>query len=122
MNTNPTIGFLEVTLTRFFFLFALNLPLMKYYGESYLNMDKKTFNQLSIRFIVAYSSYTLQYYTIAFIPVGVFLSIQNSSPLFTAIFAFLLLREIQSKYEILNMLISFSGVLLTSFASFSNNQ
>ncbi len=72
MNANQTITFLEILLTRYLCFVLFNQPLMWYYKESYSNIDKAGFNGLMSRFLIAFIAWLLQYYSITYIPVGVF--------------------------------------------------
>jgi drug/metabolite transporter (DMT)-like permease len=67
---------------------------MWYYGESFLTLDRRGFYGLVVRFLLSFFAWMLMYYTVEYLPLGVFLAIQNSSPLFTAIIGYLMLKEI----------------------------
>lgn len=67
---------------------------------------------LFLRGILGFSAMILFFYTIATIPLGMAITLNETSPLFVSILAFFLLNERLSKTAILALFIGFGGVLL----------
>ncbi|MCD6258142.1 MAG: DMT family transporter [Helicobacteraceae bacterium] len=67
---------------------------------------------LFLRGVLGFSAMILFFYTIATIPLGMAITLNETSPLFVSILAFFLLKERLSKRAILALFIGFAGVLL----------
>ena len=67
---------------------------------------------LFLRGMLGFSAMILFFYTIATIPLGMAITLNETSPLFVSILAFFLLNERLSKTAILALFIGFGGVLL----------
>lgn len=67
---------------------------------------------LFLRGVLGFSAMILFFYTIATIPLGMAITLNETSPLFVSILAFFLLKERLSKRAILALFIGFGGVLL----------
>lgn len=67
---------------------------------------------LFLRGLLGFSAMILFFYTIATIPLGMAITLNETSPLFVSILAFFLLKERLSKRAILALFIGFSGLLL----------
>jgi drug/metabolite transporter (DMT)-like permease len=78
------------------------------------------FKKLSVRFILGYPAWMMLFYSVNVLPIGLSSTINNLTPFFTLIMAYLLLKEKLKKVENFNMIASFIGVLI--IVSFSNKQ
>ncbi len=87
-------------------IWKLNLEVMSVIKEG------SNFKMLMMRSILGFVSWFLHFYSIKFIPLGLISTITNMQPFFTLILGFLILKETLKRLEIINMLASFSGVLI----------
>ena len=61
------------------------------------------------------------FFSIKYLPLGLVSTIQNLQPFLTLLLAFLILREAVKRLEIINMIISFAGVLIIVLGSSKMN-
>ena len=94
---------------------------MIYVKQSYSAITSFAFKKLLWRFILGYTSWALQYYSVSYLPLGVVQTIQNLSPFITLIFAYLILSESLKCLEISNMIASFVGVIIIVMYSHATN-
>ncbi|CAN5513873.1 DMT family transporter [soil metagenome] len=94
-------------------VFIYNLP--------ELNFDRLEFwgilGYFHLTFIVAFSSYFLYNYSTKFIPTSTLTTLTNTSPVFTILLSWILLKESLSYFFILGAIITIFGVLLTQINS-----
>lgn len=74
------------------------------------------------RFLLGYPSWLFLLYSINHMPIGLAQTIQNLSPFMTLILGYLILKETLRSMEIVNMCVSFSGVLLMIYFSTQSSQ
>ena len=79
-----------------------------------LNVLKEgsNFKMLMMRSILGFMSWFMYFYAIKYLPLGLISTITNMQPFFTLILGFFILKEMLKKLEIINMVASFSGVLI----------
>lgn len=77
-----------------------------------MSINREQLKKLVARFALGYPAWTLLFYSVKVLPVGLSQTIQNLTPFLTLIFAYLILSEVLKRLEIVNMLASFLGVLL----------
>lgn len=75
---------------------------------------------LYLRLVVAYPGWLMLNYSIQIIPIGVAQTIQNLIPFCVLLIAYLLLGETLHRIEIVNMAVSFCGVLIIVLMSSSS--
>ena len=75
-----------------------------------------------MRFAVGYPAWTMLFYSVKVLPIGLSQTIQNLQPFITLLFAFILLKETVKRLELLNMVVAFIGVLFTVGFSTSSNE
>ena len=66
---------------------------------------------LTIRLCIAYPSWLMLYFSVSVLPIGLNQVIQNLIPFTTLIISYFSLRETLKPLEIINMCVSFAGVL-----------
>jgi len=66
-------------------------------------------------------AWTLLYYSLDVLPIGLAETIQNFTPFMTAVIGYLVLGETLKSLEIVNMLMSFLGVLVIVLFSTNYN-
>ena len=117
MIHNPAITFLEIVLTRYLCIFLFNFPIMWLKEERPWNIERKNLKILLNTFFLVLLIWLLMSYSLKDLPVGLVIVIQNSSPVFTAIFEYLISGVSLSCKEITNLLFSYSGVVMICCAS-----
>ncbi|CDW76357.1 membrane protein [Stylonychia lemnae] len=111
-QSSSGINVLEVLIIRAIFQIVLNQILIQLLGNiSYFNLTRDQIKKLLWRFGLGYSSWVMQIYTFNYLPLGTIQVIQNLTPFFSAIFGYIILRETLKAIEVVNTLISFSGVI-----------
>jgi len=75
---------------------------------------------LYLRLVVAYPGWLMLNYSIQIIPIGVAQTIQNLIPFVVLLLSYLLLGETLHRLEIVNMVVSFCGVLIIVLMSSSS--
>lgn len=66
---------------------------------------------LTIRLCIAYPSWLMLYFSVMILPIGLNQVIQNLIPFATLILSYFILRETLKPLELINMSVSFAGVL-----------
>ncbi len=72
--------------------------------------------------IVAFASYFLYSYTTKFIHTSTLTTLTNTSPVFTLIFSWILLKESLSYFFIIGAVITFIGVFLTQLMTMKKSE
>lgn len=72
---------------------------------------------ITLRSIISGSSTYLLFIAIRYLPIGLHSILFNFGPFFTLILATLILKEIIPRIEIINMVVSFVGVILVIYNS-----
>jgi drug/metabolite transporter (DMT)-like permease len=67
---------------------------MIYLGESFKSITKPVFIKLCVRFALGYPAWMMLFYSVGIIPVGLSSTVQNLSPFFTLIIAYIFLKEV----------------------------
>ena len=111
-KSNRSITAFEITTTRAFFQILFNQVIIEYNGLSYRVITLVEFKKLIFRFALGYPAWTMLFYSVKVLPVGLSQTIQNLTPFFTLIFAYILLKEQLKKLEVINMFAAFGGVLI----------
>ncbi len=93
---------------------------MLYLGESFKSITVPILKKLAVRFSLGYPAWMMLFYSVGIIPVGLSSTVQNLTPFFTLILAYLFLKEQLKNLEVYNMIASFIGVLI--IVSFSSKQ
>lgn len=65
-----------------------------------------------MRSILGYVAWFIQFSTVKYLPLGIIQTVQNLSPFLTLILAYFILHEMLKCLEIINMCVSFCGVLI----------
>lgn len=88
-------------------------------GLSLRQIKRDQLKKLAWRFSLGFPAWTMLYYSVKVLPIGLSQTIQNLQPFLTLIFAFCLLKESVKRLEVYNMIASFLGVLI--MIGFSSN-
>ncbi len=111
-KSNKSFTAFEATTSRALFQIFFNQIIIIYLGLSYRSIKKEELKKLAVRFSLGYPAWTMLYYSVDVLPVGLSFTIQNLTPFFTLIFAYILLKEALKRLEVYNMVASFLGVLI----------
>ncbi|TNV77650.1 hypothetical protein FGO68_gene15314 [Halteria grandinella] len=111
-HSNPSLTAFEVTTTRALFQILFNQLIMWYLKLSYSVINREQAKKLFARFAIGYPAWTMLFYSVKVLPIGLSQSIQNLQPFLTLVFAFVILRETVKRLEVVNMVVAFVGVLL----------
>eukprot|EP00347_Sterkiella_histriomuscorum_P015471 403356903 len=121
-NQNNGINVLEILLIRGIFAIVLNqIIILAFYRDvSIFKLNRDEVHKLLQRAAFSYMAWVLQFYSINYLPLGLVNIIQNLIPIFTSIFAYLILRETLKMLEIINILVSLTGVIFVVIYSTEN--
>jgi drug/metabolite transporter (DMT)-like permease len=111
-QSNSSITAFEATSTRALFQVIFNQIIMTYLGLSYKDINRDQMKKLFMRFAIGYPAWTMLFYSVKVLPIGLSQTIQNLQPFLTLIFAFIILRESVKRLELYNMIAAFMGVLI----------
>ena len=70
-----------------------------------------------MRLLMAFPAWLMVFYALEVLPVGLVQTIQNLIPLINVLLAYLFLDETMRAMEVINILVSFSGVIIMIFYS-----
>jgi drug/metabolite transporter (DMT)-like permease len=89
---------------------------------TYHGWTKRQYLLVLLWSFVASLAWLLLYFSLNFLPIGMAETLQNLTPFMTLIIAYIFLKETMKVYEIINMVLSFIGVLIiVSSAKNSSN-
>ena len=111
-RSNKSFTAFEATTSRALFQIIFNQGIIFCLGLSYRSIKREDLKKLCIRFSLGYPAWTMLYYSVDALPVGLSFTIQNLTPFFTLIFAYVVLKEGLKRLEVYNMGASFLGVLI----------
>jgi drug/metabolite transporter (DMT)-like permease len=90
---------------------------MKYYNASFKDVSRHEMKMLLLRSFLSTISMYLLYGSLTYLPVGLWSIIFNCGPLLTLLLGMLILRENLNYFEVFNLVISFTGVVIVIFNS-----
>jgi len=108
----------ELVLARSLVSFTISYYIIKKSGLKLFGNNRKW---LMIRGVSGMIALTIFFYTIHYLPIAIASTIQYLAPIFTVIFAMILLKEKVFKMQWFFILISFIGVGIISFNNFLNH-
>lgn len=121
MNENPNITVLEIIMTKNLFQSLFSMIVIYAVGVKVIEPVSKEFGLLSRRFILGYIGSMMFYYSFHYLPLGITQTMSNLTPFITLILAFLINGETVRTSEILNVIISFTGVVIIILSSSKSN-
>ena len=105
----------ELVLARSIISFLLSYLVIRSKGLSLLGNNKKW---LMIRGVAGMTALTIFFYTIHYLPLAIASTVQYLAPVFTVIFAMILLKEEVKKLQWFFIAIAFTGVGMISFNNY----
>jgi drug/metabolite transporter (DMT)-like permease len=99
----------EVIFSRSIFNLIASFTLLKYHNIPIFGQVRNR-KYLIMRGIAGYAALSLYFYSIKFLPIGIASLIQYMSPVFSGIFAYLLIKESSSKNQWICLLLGLLGI------------
>eukprot|EP00347_Sterkiella_histriomuscorum_P019557 403341181 len=113
---DPNFTSIELMVVRGYSQMFLQYIQFKLLGASIQDLSKFEVKLIFFRSFLSFCNMNIYWYAIQYLPLGITSTIYFMSPFVTLILGFLILKEKMKYFEILNMIISFTGVLLIVYS------